>query len=350
MSGFSLIEVLIGLAVSALAVLLLASIVRMLNQTQNRVTELKESNDITNVIQQVVNANLCDWSIRAAGTGARVPFSGTATDIQLERNDPTANPAIHSVLMTTGNFGLSTSLLKVNTLQLSEVMSGVGRITKKPLYYSILARITAGSTTVDQIRTPAGVTIPNIISAFGIVPPGAGGAFQVSGRGIQNDPTNPVPFFGSQVTAVSATTLTLSLPAKVSQNPVFLQIGAFYTIYSASVDVSYTDSSQVGAVSLKMGHVPVLVAVGISSGTLDRCYGTQDITSLCNAMGGVLDSNGSCSKTAYDRFSNTTCSAANVWGGHDCTGMTKNCYKVYVMTGMQSTGDPICECVKSCSP
>lgn len=354
-SGFTLLEMFVSIAIGAMAFTLIATFINSVIRSSTRTTEIKNVGDATRLIHEILQGIYCDYSMRVQGTGAKISgYPGAAaTDIQIEMNDPFGSvndgyAPTHVVAVTTGPLGSGNSSLVVDTLQLQQISPGKGVMTNVPMFYTVYGTTTKGSTVVTNVLPSVipGASVSNISSAYNLAV-----GQEVLGAGIANDPSNVPPMMGAVIQTVNNNSFTMSVPATRNGTNVPLQIGGYYTTYASLITMKFHDANTVQN-GFQTRKIPVIVAVGNQSNTIDRCF-KGDATLLCASLGGSLDSNGVCARTFYDRFTNNACDAGHVWGGVDCPAVAGNsgtCKKVYLLTGVSSAGDPICQCFNSCTP
>lgn len=338
--GFSLVEMMISAALAATGILLVGTVVQYATVSGNRLQTLKNNSDYSNLLSEIINGPNCDYALQTP-SGNPVAFNGATVDVYVLAANPLLGTS--QIFLQPGAVGGG---LNITSVQLSEQQATYGRMQKKPIFNTLMGEMHPSTQNLTNFRSmlPGTPNIPDVQKAFGVT-----AGMQVLGLGIPNDDTNTNGLFGAQVVAVSPTTIQISkFPYRDNQYEI-LQIGGLYDVYTAQVTVTVQDTKN--NMKLSKYSAPILVAVGEKSGTIDHCY-RRDLSLLCGAMGGTVDSNGACSHTMYDQMtslngSSYSCNPNTVTPGHDC-GPMPGCSPQYVITGVTSTGGFLCQCVEDC--
>ena len=240
-----------------------------------------------------------------------------------------------------------------------------GAITnRQPMYYPIVGTTTAGNKVISSVTSIFGVPVSDYGYVFAIYP-----GSSILGDYVDNDPSAAQPLEigqrGSTITALNPVTgqITMSTNAlATSPGPVTFQVGNLYTVYSSMIALVFKDHAPnnqnvaVGGPAFIERDIPIAVAVG-PTGLIDRCF-HMDPTLLCGSEGGVADTSGICGTTMYNRATYNIQTGQN--SGFKCTSATLTygpaadcvvagaCEANYLITGITSTGSPICQCVLSC--
>ena len=331
----------IAAALSSIAIMLMTSLARTMIQSDLKFRAVHDDSDLVMLTSDILRGKLCSYALRTPA-GAKIPFTGADTDIFIHLNNVISATPSDTVLIQPGPVGQSKTL-RLATLQLVEQVPGTGRLQNRAIFHTIMGNLSINSPVITNIRTVDGTPIPDVVAAYGVTV-----GQQVIGLGIDNFASNTPPLLGAQVAAVAAGSITMNENSKVAQANTFLQVGGFYKIYSTNVKMTFTDTNP-EATAIPNRFVPVTVAVGAQTGTLDQCYST-DQTLLCGAVGGVIDSNGACSHGLFGRLTTAfPCDALHV-NGNACVGAPPiaPCVWIYAITGVAANGDPRCSCIPSC--